>query len=82
MPKWETMILDRIQNINNYSMKLEGKRWVDVKKGDNDSDEIRLNELGAEGWQLIHVNTANEISYMGKGISNHTTYYLVRQIED
>jgi len=82
MPKWETMILERIQNINNYSMKLEGKRWADNKKADTDGDEVRLNELGAEGWQLIHVHIANEISYMGKGLSNLITYYLSRQFEE
>lgn len=82
MPKWEIMILERIQNINNYTKQLEGKRWADFKKGDEDSDELRLNQFGKEGWQIFQVQTAHEVIFMGKGLSNLTTYYLRRQLED
>ncbi len=80
MTKWEVMILERIQNVNNFSKMLEGKRWGDSKKGDDEEDEVRLNQLGQEGWQLFHIEKAYDVTFLGKGFSHLTSYYLRRQV--
>ena len=82
MTKWEFLNLERIQNVNNFNKQLEGKRWDDLKKGDEDRDELRLNELGQDGWQIYQVETQYDVVFKGKGFSHLTTYYMRRQIDD
>lgn len=40
MQKWEYLILERIQNIDNYTKSVEGKRWADWKKGDDANHKV------------------------------------------
>ena len=66
MQKWEYMNLQLAMNDK------ENLVWLDAHE-DVRNVSARLNELGAEGWELVSVDT-NSLS----GVTIRTVFYLKR----
>ena len=69
MQRWEYMTLQLVMN------EKENLVWFDSQE-DNRNVSARLNELGAEGWELLSVDT-NSLS----GVTIRTIYYFKRLLE-
>ena len=69
MQHWEYWVLQLVMN------EKENLVWLDAPE-DGRSMADRLNELGAEGWELVSVET-NSLS----GVTIRTIYYLKRPLD-
>jgi hypothetical protein len=69
MQKWEYMTLQLVMNDK------ENLVWYDAAE-DNRTISERLNEFGAEGWELVGVDSRSL-----SGITIKTVFYLKRPAE-
>ena len=69
MQKWEYMTLQLVMN------EKENLVWYDAAENGSNVAE-RLNEFGAEGWELVGVDSRSL-----SGITIRTAFYLKRPIE-
>ena len=69
MQKWEYMTLQLVMNDK------ENLVWFDAAE-DNRNISERLNEFGAEGWELVGVDSRSL-----SGITIKTVFYLKRPTE-